>query len=58
MFKTCHYAINDIKIGVGMKEMGVIEAQSSLQKTITIYIDKKNQGWISKNEDWCVKKLA
>ncbi len=41
MFKTCHYAINDIKIGVGMKEMSVIEAQSSLQKTISIYVDKK-----------------
>jgi hypothetical protein len=41
MFKTCHYAINDIKIGVVMKELSVIEAQSSLQKTITIYVDKK-----------------
>jgi hypothetical protein len=58
MFKTCHYAINDIQIGVGMKEMSLIEAQSSLQKTITIYIDKKSRGWISKNGDWCVKKLA
>ncbi len=41
MFKTCHYAINDIKIGFGMKKMSVIEAQSALQKTITIYIDKE-----------------
>ncbi len=43
MSKTCQYAINDIKIDDGMKEMSVIKAQSALQKTIiiTIYIDKK-----------------
>jgi hypothetical protein len=40
MSKTCQYAINDIKIGVGMKEMSVTEAQSALQKTINVYIDK------------------
>jgi hypothetical protein len=27
--------LNDINIGVGMKEMNVVEAQSALQKTIT-----------------------
>jgi hypothetical protein len=35
MFKVCQYATNDTKIGVGMKEMSVIDAQSDLQKTIT-----------------------
>jgi hypothetical protein len=41
MSKACQYAIDDIKIGVGMKEMNVIETQSALQKAITIYIDKE-----------------
>jgi hypothetical protein len=41
MSKACQYAIDDIKIGVGMKEMSVIEPQSALQKAITIYIDKE-----------------
>jgi hypothetical protein len=35
VFKECQYATNDIKIGVGMKEVNVTEDQSALQKTIT-----------------------
>ncbi len=35
MSTTGRYAINDIKIGVKMKEKNVIKAQSDLQKTIT-----------------------
>jgi hypothetical protein len=39
MFKTCQYATNDTKIGVGMKEMSVIDAQSDLQKPL--HMDKE-----------------
>jgi hypothetical protein len=35
VFKECQYATNDVKIGVGMKEMSVTRDQNALQKTIT-----------------------
>jgi hypothetical protein len=35
MFKARQHAINDTKLGVGMKEMNVTEDQSALLKTIT-----------------------
>jgi hypothetical protein len=31
MSKACQYAINDIKIGVGMKEMNVEKVQNALK---------------------------
>jgi hypothetical protein len=32
---ACQHAINDIKLGVGMKEVNVAKVQNALQKTIT-----------------------
>ncbi len=35
MSKTCQYATNEAKVGVGMKEVNLKDAQATLHKTIT-----------------------
>jgi hypothetical protein len=35
MSKTCEYAMNEMKVGVSMKEVSLKDAQATLQNIIT-----------------------
>ncbi len=56
MSKACQYAINDTKIGVGMKEVNVAKAQNALQKKPLH--GQRNWGRVGTNGNWCVRKLV
>jgi len=43
MSKACQHAINDTKLGVGMKEVSMVDIQNALQKTI-IWMKKSSKG--------------
>jgi hypothetical protein len=53
MLKACQYATNDTKVGVGMKEASLVEAQFKKQLH-----EQKSLGRRGKNGSWVARRLA
>jgi hypothetical protein len=53
MLKACQYATNDIKVGVGMKEANLVEAQFRKQLH-----EQKSMPRRGKNGSWLTRRSA